>query len=265
MEFCFYISKTDLLSKFDESCNRIYFGAEFCERLIPEVQDIEKVKEFTLLRGLEFSLMTPYCTDNGIEKLKKLFTFIAANFDRAEVIVNDWGVLNVLKENFPTLTPVLGRLMTKMKRDPRLIPLLPVINQGSRDYYSSTNLNLPWYRKFLHLQGIRRVELDNPYQKIISENLPKDLSISLYMPFAYISTTRFCLAAGCEKEENEFKAGITPCSKECDNYTFLLQSPGMPVPLIRRGNTIFMKKDSVPDNLSECSIDRIVLQPEIPF
>ena len=39
-----------------------------------------------------------------------------------EVVVNDWGVLRLVRREFPGLRPVLGRLMNKMMRDPRVAP-----------------------------------------------------------------------------------------------------------------------------------------------
>lgn len=35
-------------------------------------------------------------------------------------MINDWGVLDWVTEHHPTSTPVLGRLMNKMIRDPRM-------------------------------------------------------------------------------------------------------------------------------------------------
>lgn len=261
MEFAFYISREELLTAVDKNSTHIYFGCEFCEKLLPSPKSAERAVKFCRERNLGFSLVTPYVTDEGIANLREIFSLLA---DKTEIIVNDWGVIRVLRGEFPLLVPVFGRLMTKVKRGPRLMPILDVIPADTKKYYRSTNLNIDWYRRILKGYGIERVEIDNIFQGYDSEGICGDFKISLYMPFSFVSTTRFCLTAGCEDEEKLEKVGIENCSKECQNYTFILRSKGMPVPLIRKGNTIFSKNDTPPSLLNSGIIDRIVLQPEIP-
>jgi len=61
--------------------------------------------------------------------------------------------------------------------------------------------------------------------------------------------------------------GIFPCKRECQEYSFYLSHPVMPVPLIRKGNTIFFKNESIPgdDAMGKACIDRLVIEPEIPL
>ncbi|RMF93151.1 MAG: hypothetical protein D6734_10765 [Candidatus Schekmanbacteria bacterium] len=266
MEFAFYISKEELLSSLDNNATRIYYGCEFCERLIPNLSSVERVLEFCRERNLAFSFVTPYCTDKGLSKLKEIFTVLEnqKNSPSIEVIINDWGVVRLLKNEFPSLSPVLGRLMTKVKRGPRLLPILGYIPKKTREYYCSTNLDVEAYKRVLKEFNIERVELDNIYQGYFTKSIPRDLRVSLYMPFSFVSTTRFCLTAGCEDEENFERVGIIECKRECENYTFILRSKGMPVPLIRKGNSIFSKNATPPYILNNGLIDRVVLQPEIP-
>jgi len=52
------------------------------------------------------------------------------------------------------------------------------------------------------------------------------LHLSLYIPFVYVTTTRFCLSASCDKPEEKGMVGILPCKKECQQYTLLLRTDG---------------------------------------
>ncbi len=266
MEFAFYVSREELLSAVDANSSRIYFGCEFCEKLIPSPEEVERALDFCRERNLGFSLVTPYCTDKGISKLKEIFTILSKEEKvfRREVVANDWGTISVLGRDYPSLSPVFGRLMTKIKRGPRLMPIIDVIPGDVKEYYRSTNLDLDWYVKSLKSLGIGRIELDNVFQGYNHESISRDFKVSLYMPFSFVSTTRFCLAAGCEDAEGAERVGIRECRRECQNYTFILRSKGMPVPLIRKGNTIFSKNDTPPPLLASGIVDRIILQPEIP-
>jgi hypothetical protein len=58
---------------------------------------------------------------------------------------------------------------------------------------------------------------------------------------------------------------ITGCSQECRRYAFKLDHPVMPVPLVRKGNTQFVRNDRLPPELGTMGIDRIVHEPEIPL
>jgi hypothetical protein len=109
------------------------------------------------------------------------------------------------------------------------------------------------------------VELDNLLQGIDLDGTDNGIHTSLYLPFAFISTTRFCLTANCEDETKKEYVGVFPCNKECQRYTFTLVNPVMTVPLVRKGNTMFFMNDTLPDAVTKRQVDRIVIEPEIPL
>ena len=117
MERVLFISRAENLKYAGQEYGRIYFGNEFCEKLIPAVAEVEKVRDYCKKNKTGFSLVTPYVTDAGMAKLDKLFSFLLGNGESCEVIVNDYGVLSLINEEYPVLRPVLGRLLTKQKRD----------------------------------------------------------------------------------------------------------------------------------------------------
>jgi hypothetical protein len=107
------------------------------------------------------------------------------------------------------------------------------------------------------------VELDNLLQGI---DLPlQNLDVSLYFPFAYVTTTRLCLMSGCEDPDREEVVGVFPCNRECRKYTLGMANDIMPVLLIRKGNTIFFENPALPDDLDAAGISRLVTQPELPM
>jgi hypothetical protein len=262
VERALFIAKQKNLKYLSADYQRVYFGNEFCERLLPGPETVAEIMQSVLDRDLPFTLVTPYVTDAGISKVERL---LAALPDETEVVFNDWGVLRILRQKFPRLEPVQGRLLTKLKRGPRIANVLDKLPAGALQHLKSTNLGVPVYQRFLRDNNISRVELDNPIQGLDLGGAPPELKLSLYIPFAYVSTTRFCLVANCDVPEKKGVIGVFPCHQECQKYTFYLNNPVMTTPLTRKGNTLFFKHMKLPPDIKELNISRIVIQPEIPM
>ncbi len=263
MEQAVFISEIDGLRYCDARFSRLYFGNEFCEQLIPSTGDLERALGFVSETALNFTLVTPYVTDKGLGKLEALFENAAKMRPGSEVVFNDYGVLQVLKGRYPQLKPVMGRLLNRMKRGPRLMMIMDKLPRTAVDYFRRSNLTVPALVNFLKESRVERVELDNALQGIGFKL--EGLKGSLYIPYAYITTTRLCLTNGCDKPGMEGRIGIFPCAKECRKYTFYLRHPIMPDTLIRKGNTIFHLNESIDPDIGEKGIDRLVVQPVIPM
>ena len=138
---------------------------------------------------------------------------------------------------------------------------LPVETQ---DYFQGSNLDVPAAVRFLTQQGISRVEFDNLLQGLHLEGTDASLHKSLYVPFAFVSATRFCLSANCDDPAKMGSTGISPCGRECLKYSFNLYNPVMTLPLIRRGNAVFFIHESIPGAVTRQQVDRVVVQPELP-
>jgi hypothetical protein len=265
MEQAVFISTIENLKYCDENFTRLYFGNEFCERLLPTQQQLKRILSTVEKRGIALTLVTPYVTNQGLQKLEKIITFLSETMPGIEIVFNDWGIFQFMQEAGLAVTPVLGRLLTKMKRGPRIMNILDKVPDATRSYYQSTGLNVPAVRNFLKKNGIVRIELDNVLQGINLDDSGEEIHKSLYMPFTFISTTRFCLSANCENEESPEYVGIFPCHKECRRYTFTLFNPVMTLPLLRKGNTMFFMNEAVPEVVARQQVDRIVIEPEIPI
>jgi hypothetical protein len=258
-----YLTRADELARCEPGFSRLYTGHEFCERLLPSPRELARTIERAAERGLDLTLLTPYVTEQGLRRVRALLEVLDAKAPGAEVVFNDWGVLRVLSRELPGLRPVLGRLLTKMKRGPRLASLAGAFNAATARYFRSCSLDVPLYRSFLRSRGVARVELDNVLQGLDLEL--GGLRASLYVPYGYVATTRLCLAASCDRHGMEDEVGIFPCRKECRDYTFELRQRGVPAVQLRKGNTVFFENPELPGNLERGGLDRIVTQPELPF
>lgn len=262
MEQTIFISKVENLRYVDSKYSRLYFGNEFCQRLTPSLEDFKVVKDFILKHKLDFTLVTPYVTNKGIADLRPILEYVIRDFSEAEIVINDWGVLKILKEEFSYSNFALGRLLTKQKRGPRILNLKDRVPKTMIQHFKESNIDVPILSEFLVDNGIKRVELDNLLQGIARES--SLLKASLYFPFAYITSSRFCLIASSEKGLRSFRS-ISNCNKECQKYTFRLRHKAMPVDLFLKGNTQFFKNKFLPENLEQLNIDRLVYEPEIPI
>src|SRR5207253_1699827 len=91
---------------------RCVFGNEFCEHLIPSPAALEATLSAAQAHRLNFTFLTPYVSNAGLAELRALFAVLVQHRN-SEVVFNDWGVLNLLRRDFPQLVPVQGRLLNK--------------------------------------------------------------------------------------------------------------------------------------------------------
>lgn len=266
MEQAVYLTKIDELVNLNVQFSRVYFGNEFCERLMPKLEDLKETLRFVSKNDMKFTFVTPYVTNKGLRNLEQLLDYIANASPGCEVVFNDYGVLRILLNRYDgKLKPVMGRLLNKMKRGPRLMNLIDILPEPTIEYFKGSSLDTPVFQNFLLKHKIKRVELDNLLQGIELNLTKHQIAASLYIPYAYITTTRACLAINCDIHGKEDEIGIFPCNKECQKYVFHLKSKAMPIRLIRKGNTVFLKNDKIPQHLEKLGIDRIVHEPNIPL
>ena len=262
IERAFFVSRAEKLNRCDQGTwSRLYFGTEFCERLIADPGELEEVISFSHDRDLPLTLVTPYTTGTGLNKITSQLELLLEKADGSEVVFNDWGTFRLLTNTFTGLQPVLGRLLTKQKRGPRLMDIASRVPSSLMEHFRHGTFEVSRTAAFLQKAGIKRIELDNLLQGVRHES---PFSASLHVPFVYISTTRICLTAGCDWENRPHQRAVFPCGHECRKYTFKLEHKDMPVPVILRGNTQFYWNEKLPGDLGKIGVDRIVISPEPP-
>jgi len=257
MENAIFLTNTGYLDHANKGYSRLYFGQEFCERLLPLPNELSKAVSCAKDTKIGFTLVTPYVTEKGLNQTRELLSLLVNRMPGAEVVINDWGVLHLVNDEFQKLQPILGRLLYKQKRDPRISLL-----KNKRAIAQFPNCA---FIEFLIQNRIKRVDSDTfPLFSCTGLNNPI-IEGSLYYPFTYVATTRSCVLAGCENNQRKNLSGVFPCQKECQRFTFIIQSKMFPVNLFLKGNTQFFKNEKVPSNLEEKGINRLVRQLQIPI
>jgi hypothetical protein len=259
MEKALYITEYGYLNCYNFEYKRIYFGNEFCERLIPSPDELKMILGFAQDNLLDFSLITGFITDGIMEQLEGLLETLFKIKPDSEIIINDWGLLKIVRKYQFSLA--LGRLLTRQKKGPQVLRILDGLPEETLEYLRSGCINR-YFINFLKDRGINRIEVDNLFQGVKFENA--GINISLYFPYGYITTSRFCFSNPRNRKAGN-SLGIYLCRKECRNGHFILRNPDMPVPLTIKGNTVFFenKKIQLPDHGN--MVDRIIYQPRIPI
>lgn len=215
-----------------------YAGDEFCERRLPDVRALHEVFGWCRSHGLGLALLTPPATDAGIAAVASLLDRLAAHGPpRAEVVVNDWGVLKLLGSYGGRFRAALGRLRTA--------------RYAYLDGFPGPFLD------FLVARGVGGLEFDSvELATRASEDLrSRGLRSSVHLPLKYLSCSRFCpLTAFSGSRPRD---AIASCGRECERAYGRLKHDLAEEELFLDGNAWLAEVAREPDG-DGWPIDRIV-------
>jgi Collagenase and related proteases len=253
---------------------RMYFGQEFCEKALPIHKELDQALALAEQLGMNFTLVTPYVTEPGLKAVKGLFQQLIRVQPRAEVVVNDWGVLQTIAEDYPTLTPVLGRLLNKLLRDPRMLTHFKKPEGEALTRFRTCSLAGSPMKDLLNHYQVGRIELDFPPQGLDDDLAKWGYESTLYLPYGVIMTGRICLLHSWGLEEHQkFKPFSGGCDRKCRFYWLEMSDPGIQVRksknwvILQKGNTIFYQQQKKflkvgLDTATRVGITRVVIQRE---
>ena len=255
---------------------RAVYGNEFCEHLIPGPERLEQALDSARRARMEFTFLTPYVSDAGLEKLGPLFELIDS-YGESEIVFNDWGVLSVLRREFPRITAVQGRLMNKSLRDPRVMGIYAADEAPTATLVSlrRSSLDSSSYTDLLRDLGVAAVELDNLPQGTDLGFTREGMAANAYVPFGFISTSRICMAAGMHYPKREkFQPGAA-CHHECQTHLVEYAYTNSPFgnrdqKFYLKGNTYFYAHSeamlrSLFEQAKAGLVGRLTFQPRLPM
>lgn len=260
----------------DIQFTRCAFGNEFCEHLLPSPAALAAAINAAQSRDLSFTFLTPYVSNQGIAALKPLFDVLAQH-GASEAVFNDWGVLNLLRRDYPTIVPVQGRLLNKSLRDPRVTTMYASEPSPTAALASlqRSNLDNSGYLKFLLRQGVQMIEMDNLPQGNDLSFVEHGIKIAAYLPFGFISSSRICMAAGLHHHKaDKFQPGA-PCRHECQTHLLEYAYTNSPFgnreqKFYLKGNTYFYVHTepmlrALFAQAASGQIARLIFQPRLPM
>lgn len=268
--FSYQIQKTlQNLSTF--SINRIYFGSEFCELIMPSDDDYFKAIEYCYEHGLRITLLLPPLSERMLHRIDGILRIVqrAPALVQCEVACNDIGVMHYIYSCDSSITLLRGRLFQKRLYDPRVdTPAFEnkLTFEGKKVYHNSS---ISSYEKcILKRMNIQRIEIDTYIDYLNTESI-SDFQHTCYLPFGFFTTGHMCMFQNYLVDSDEkFNMKKSSCTKQCVKYyhamskriteheSFITKN----LMLFRSGNTVFYNNMIIGDEIL-LSQYRIVLQP----
>jgi len=236
----------DLPREQPAGCSRLYYGAEFCFWRLPSIDNLLVAREWARKAKWDFTLVTPVLGEDERLRLEDILKKVLPELDAGdEVLISDWGALELVRAVRTDLTVILGRALSGQKRGPRILDM--TLTREQAEYFQRGSWHNSDAVELLTEKGIQRIEQDNLLQGLAP--LPGTLKGSLHLPYAMATSSRNCPFRPSDESG--------PCSAPCGEI-FTLQSSETEALLYQDGNTQFLRNECLPDNLQVLGIDRVV-------
>lgn len=206
------------------SPSRVYFGNEFCPRLLPTVKQINDVLKKVDKENLELTFLTPTLyqedTNKFVSIINEIDKYGEEHNKKIEVVFNNWGTFQLMKDkNY--IKPVVGRLLSKFKRDPRFSYNTNEIFKECNTDLRLGDLSTEVYKNFLMKNNLNQVEVDCLPQGIPLDLCKEDdIGINLHFPFYVATSSRICLLGSLGRDFNTMFDFKQPCQLECRKYYY---------------------------------------------
>ena len=223
-------------------CNKVRFGSEFCEQKVPSLEVLEKAYSLANDGGKAFVYITPRVSNRGLKRMRSHLDFLNKK-GKIDVVVNDFGVLNMLEQHL-NLRPHLGRQLIYV---PARCPWKEIVEDKAgfltrrrvAKIFHQTSLNYIPTIRFYQSHRVQGIDIDwlpkcFPYFNFLMKN---GLNLSVHLYFIPVTITRRCHTARFLGEKSP-----ESCSKPCYTRTFLLKHEILDVELFLQGNAVFILK-----------------------
>ncbi len=196
--------------------NRLYLGSASCPQLFPGPGRLTALFDAADRENLPVTLVTSRLRPGGGAAVDALMDMLARRDRSTELVVNDWGMLERLQRRRGSVEPVLGPLLNKLRRDPRMPWKAGYAARG--ELLERGNLSDPALRAFLQNLGVKRLEYEacgHPIQ------VPEGRH-SLHLPFYHTNVSAWCpLKAICERGARGAQGPTDNCPGWCARNALL--------------------------------------------
>ncbi len=226
-----------------DACRRVYVGDEFCLHRLVDVETLDAFTRLAEARSWAVTLLTPPATDEGLEMCAPLFDRLDDQRLEAEVVVNDWGTLQLLRARHPSLRLSLGRLLNKGFKDPRLPDpaAFARMSEEAEALLNRSTFDSPRFQGEMVRLHVSRFERDLLPHGAPRWNVPHGLATSVYVPFGYVSMGRVCWLASFERSPATKFSLADTCGRSCRDASLCLTDAKSNLKLLQEGNAIFYR------------------------
>lgn len=217
------------------SVSRIYIGNEFCFARFPTKELLLRCLDKGYSEGCELTVVFPFIREEYVLKMEEVLVCLTQwqkkNGISLELVFNDWGMLEYVRNLNADFQLVLGRLLNKKVKDTKFKYKWGIEQHKSMMFENSINLEV--YSNFLEGYGVKRLEFDSLHT--IPDIFMK--KSSYHFPFFQTNTSLFCpLKANCEFNNVNRQEHSSECRQYCEIFSSLYPKH---LNLIGLGNSIF--------------------------
>jgi hypothetical protein len=202
---------------------RIYYGSETCDFLIPSKSDINALQKIHKKLKIDFTIVTPWMTQHNFYLVERMIRYLSTISPFAEIVVNDWGVINLISERYPKFCMIFGRILNRQRRsnfiadqdvsDVQLVEDLKDLKKDDRKYLKASILQNGYATQLLKSINIKRIGLDNAKQGLLL-GTSTDIKIDLYYPYVYLTSSSNCFTRSLAMKPFRFER-TDQCNKPC--------------------------------------------------
>jgi hypothetical protein len=255
---------------------RLYFGHATCAVRLPAPPEAAEFARRACDAGCGVTFVTPFLTERQIGVVLDAVEALSTLACGLEVVCSDWGLLHRLRD-VPGCRPALGHLLAMPPADPRLSRVFapPETGDGARTathvdgtvcrvewkapsselarHYRGCWVDKPSAQACLVAWNVHRCELANLPQGIRLDH-SEGMAYSLHVPDVPVTVLRRCPGPD-EDVTRPRTCGANACAGSQSEWT--LKNP--PLTLRRRDNALYYRNASLPENLADLPVDRLVV------
>ena len=172
-----------------------------------------------------------------------------------EIVVNDWGMAQLVGRYPEQFELCMGTLLNKRKKDPRMAYKL-----GDRTLFEQNSVHAAFYREYLKEEfRMERYEWES-CGNTGTGKFPEGKN-SMHLPFYQTNTSQYCpLYVACTKGSRSAQMPVRECPRFCEKQAFLYPEH---LRMMGRYNSLFGVDLDVWKRMREmlklCGVDRVVV------
>ncbi len=225
----------------------VYFGNSSCEHLLSSQIEILKAKAFCRQNHLNFIYVFPSMGEKKIQQAKEILELL--NEEKNEVVVNDYGMLN-LCEAYENIKTILGLNFTKIIKNAFADNIKPNMDDkviaNQKDLLSHIEFEIQSVREFYKSLGISRISIENKKINLDFLNQKPYMQVDFYYPNITISNSRACDIAGLYNDKAQYFVQ-DKCKKYCKEISLEFEHSKV-LKLFQKYNSIYKSELSLDIN-----------------
>ncbi len=222
----------------------VYFGNGSCEHLLSSQIEILKAKAFCKQNHLNFIYVFPSMGEKKIQQAKEILELL--NEEKSEVVVNDYGMLNLCEE-FENIKAILGLNFTKIIKNAFADNIKPNMDDkvlaNQKDLLSHIEFEIQSVREFYKSLGLSRISVENKNINLDFLNQKPYMQVDFYYPNITISNSRACDIAGLYNDKAQYFVQ-DKCKKYCKEISLEFEHSKV-LKLFQKYNSIYKSELSL--------------------